>query len=327
MRRDSGTMMNMVAVGIGAGLVSALLFAVVVTGSPLGIILSYIAPLPVLIAALGWNHRAGLIAATVGALATVVILRPTAGFAYVVGSALPAWWLAYLALLGRGRPDGTMEWYPLGRLLVWIGATAVLITVLGIVALGRGDADAYRATLRAAIEGVVRLQLGTARGDAGQNATLLNPAVLDTLVAAIPFLAAATLTLVLAMNVWIAAKVVSISQRLPRPWPDIPALLVPRNALWAVALAIGLSLLPDFAGAAGIAVAGAATLVFALQGLALLHDTTRGRPARPFILGVAYLLTLLVGHTFLPILALAGMTDAALNLRARLRGGSGPRPT
>lgn len=39
-----------VAVGIGAGLVSALLFAVVITGSPLAMLLSYLAPLPVFIA-------------------------------------------------------------------------------------------------------------------------------------------------------------------------------------------------------------------------------------------------------------------------------------
>ncbi|MFL5206734.1 MAG: hypothetical protein ACJ8AR_12815, partial [Microvirga sp.] len=61
--------MNFLAIGIGAGVVSALLFGVVITGSPLAMLLSVIAPLPIFIAALGWNHRCGLIAAGSGALA------------------------------------------------------------------------------------------------------------------------------------------------------------------------------------------------------------------------------------------------------------------
>jgi hypothetical protein len=43
-------MTGLLTIGIGAGLASALLFAVVITGSPLGIVLSYVAPLPILIA-------------------------------------------------------------------------------------------------------------------------------------------------------------------------------------------------------------------------------------------------------------------------------------
>ena len=44
-------------VGIGAGLVSALLFSVVITGSPLAVLLYSAAPLPIFIASLGWNQR------------------------------------------------------------------------------------------------------------------------------------------------------------------------------------------------------------------------------------------------------------------------------
>ena len=48
-------MINALTVGILSGLASALLFAVVVTGSPFGIVLSYVAPLPILIVGLGWT--------------------------------------------------------------------------------------------------------------------------------------------------------------------------------------------------------------------------------------------------------------------------------
>ncbi|HZB62829.1 MAG TPA: hypothetical protein VE423_09180, partial [Microvirga sp.] len=61
--------MNVLAIGIGAGLASALLFAVVITGSLLAMMLSFIAPLPIFIASLGWNHRCGLLASVSGAIA------------------------------------------------------------------------------------------------------------------------------------------------------------------------------------------------------------------------------------------------------------------
>ena len=68
-------------VGIGAGLVAALLFAVVITGSPLSALLYSASPLPIFIAALGWNHRAGLIATAAGALAVAVALSVRASSA------------------------------------------------------------------------------------------------------------------------------------------------------------------------------------------------------------------------------------------------------
>jgi hypothetical protein len=148
--------MNALIVGIGAGLVSALLFGVVITGSPLAMLLSYVAPLPVLIAALGWSHRSGLFATLAGGIATALFFRLEAGLAFAIGSGLPAWWAAYLALLGRPGQDGTMEWYPLGRLLLWIAAAAALVTVAGIIALGDGSYEAYRTNLRQALEAVLR---------------------------------------------------------------------------------------------------------------------------------------------------------------------------
>ena len=59
-------MMQIVLVGLGAGAAAALLFASVASGSLAAIVLFYLAPLPILIAALGWSHLAGLIAAGVG---------------------------------------------------------------------------------------------------------------------------------------------------------------------------------------------------------------------------------------------------------------------
>lgn len=319
-------MVNLVSVGIGAGLASALLFGVVVTGSPLGILLSYVAPLPIFIAALGWNHRSGLLAAMIGGLATALAFRVQAGVAFVLGSALPGWWLAYLALLGRPVGDGRMEWYPLGRLLAWMAMTAALITVVGVVALGAGDYEDYRQALRRALEGVLRLQGQDPPGSPSAGAGAPTSTVLDGLITFVPFLASAVFTFILALNLWIAAKAVAISDRLPRPWPEIASARMPRFALVLLFGSTVSAFLPALIGIVGLSLAGGLVMAFALQGLALLHDVSRGRPGRGALLGATYALALLIGHTALPLLAIAGAVDTAFDLRSRLRpGGAGPR--
>ncbi|HEX2556191.1 MAG TPA: DUF2232 domain-containing protein [Microvirga sp.] len=306
--------MSSIGIGIGAGLVSALLFGVVITGSPLAMLLSYLAPLPILIAALGWRHRAGLVATLAGGIATALAFRPEAGLAFAFGSGLPGWWIAYLALLGRPREDGAMEWYPLGRLLLWIAVLAAFVTVAGVMALGDGDYEGYRTGLRRALETVLPAtnpEQAPARG-----------ALLEALVTAVPVVAAAVFVLVFVLNLWIAARTVRISERLPRPWPAIAATVMPRQALLIFAGAAGLCFLPGFVGTAGLSVVGALVIAFALQGLGLLHEATRGRNGRVGILTVTYILIAFVGHTVLPLFALVGMADSALPLRARFRPGS-----
>ena len=60
-------MMQFAIIGIGAGAAAALLFASVTSGSWLSIPLFYLAPLPIMIAGLGWSHWAALTAALTGA--------------------------------------------------------------------------------------------------------------------------------------------------------------------------------------------------------------------------------------------------------------------
>lgn len=315
--------MGSIGIGIGAGLVAALLFGVVITGSPLAMLLSYVAPLPVLIASLGWRHRSGLLAAAAGGIVTAITMRPEAGLAFVIGWALPAWWIAYLALLGRPG-NGIVEWYPLGRLLLWMAGVSGLITLAGIVAIGDGDVEAYRTVLRRTIAAVLRAGMSPDAG-AVPDSPASSDALADILVGVVPLVASAVFLLIFTLNLWLAAKAVQISGRLPRPWPFIPATAMPRSALAVLAGAAILCVLPGFWGVAGLSLLGAVTIAFALQGLALLHLVTRERTGRGAILGVTYVLVLFVGHTVLPLFAVLGAADTAFALRNRFRlGPAGP---
>jgi hypothetical protein len=310
--------MMFLAIGIGAGLASALLFGVVIAGSPLAMILSLVAPLPIFIASLGWNHRSGLIAAVTGGAAMTLALNPTAGIAFTLGWALPAWWLAYLALLGRPDERGELEWYPLGRLLLWIGATAALITVMGAVALGDGSYETYQANLKHAFDSFVRVYPSDAGGAPPPTESLA-----FVLIAALPFFFAFNFVLILTLNLWLSAKVVKVSERLPRPWPVIASMTLPRSALLLTAAAAAISFLPGYLGVAGLALSGALLGALALQGLAVVHDVSQGRSARPMILTGVYTLAFLMSQLMLPMLALLGAIDSATTMRQRLKSGAG----
>lgn len=301
--------MSTLVTGAGAGLVSALLFTVVITGSPLAVMLSYVAPLPVIIAALGWNHRAGLVATAAGALAVGVALRWAAAPAFALGVALPAWWLAYLALLGRPTDDGRIEWYPVGRLLLWVAAVAGLVTFAGAVSLG-WSYDSYEETMRRAINSVLKAELGAA-ADGELPAGLSSAALVDTIVAVMPLAAAASFVPMLVINLWGAARAVSLSGRLPRPWPALPQMMLPRPApfLLLVALA-GSFVLNGFAGVLAQALTGALAAAFALQGLAAIHRWTAGKAGRPLILGLVYLVVVIFLIWALPVLAVVGVAAA-----------------
>jgi hypothetical protein len=307
--------MSYILAGIGAGLVSALLFAVVITGSPLAVMLSYLAPLPVFIATLGWRHRAGLIAAFVGALALGLGLRLPAGAAYAIGVALPAWGIAYLSLLGRTDDRGVSEWYPMGRLLLWIVGTAALVTLIGAMTIF-GSHDVYRSS----IEGLMARML------AGEIPGLSPPRLPEGLTAQTlastvstfaPFAVAASMVPMLVANLWIAAKAVQASGRLPRPWPDLPMTQLPRETLLVGAVAAGLTLLPGFFGFFGLAILGGLVAALLLNGLAAMHALSRGKPWRLGALSGVYV-GLFIGATILgPMIALFGLADLVFRFRDR----------
>src|SRR5262245_44992954 len=116
-------MTQLLLVAVGAGAAAALLFASVASGSVLAVFLFYLSSLPILIAAMGWGHLAGLLGALLAATGVGVVLGFYFFVAFLFGVGLPAWWLGYLALLGRSAAAngsaGGMEWYPVGRLVLW----------------------------------------------------------------------------------------------------------------------------------------------------------------------------------------------------------------
>ena len=148
------------------------------------------------------------------AAAGLAVLGSLFPFAFLVGIALPAWWLGYLAMLSRplAAAPGGHEWYPTGRLLLWIaviGAVLISATMLGL----GSDAASLQTALREALAKGFDLE------DASQSDELTR--LVDMLVVVMPAAAAAAATLVGTLNLWLAGRVVRLSGRLSRPWPNL----------------------------------------------------------------------------------------------------------
>jgi hypothetical protein len=299
-------MIQIVLVGLGAGAAAALLFASVVSGSLVAVFLFYLAPLPIMIAALGWSHMAGLIAAA-SATALVAILSGVFLIAVPV-IAFGAWWLGYLALLARPATNGgggALEWYPVGRLVLWAAVIGTLIVAAAVPNFGT-DQESLQAALRKTYERILRDQ-----------------ALIDVLVVAVPPAAAVFSTITNVFNLWLAARVVKISGRLKRPWPDLAALALPASSSALLAAAIAGSFLPDLPGLLSGVFAASLLMAFAILGFAVLHAITRGMRARIVMLTGLYAAAMVLGW---PVLAMAfvGLAEAILNIRSRVARKRGP---
>ena len=302
-------------IGLGAGAASALLFASVLSGSILSVVLFYLAPLPILIAAIGWSHWAGLAAALMAALGLGLAFGTFFFPAFLISVGLPAWWLGYLALLARPS-DAEFEWYPPGRLVVWGAILGALVIMVALPQLG-SDASTIQAMLRSGMEKILA---------ARANVPALDPvseAVIAMLVIVLPPAAAVLTTMTQLLNLWLAARLVKISGRLKRPWPDLAAIRFPTATPFVLAAATAGSFLPDVVGIACTLVVATLLVAYAALGFAVLHGITRRLQNRSVVLVGIYTAVAIFGWPVL-LVALLGLIDIALDLRTRIAATRGP---
>lgn len=317
-------MMQIGLIGIGAGAAASLLFASVVSGSVLSIFLFYLAPLPIMIAALGWSHWAALIGALGGATALAVGLGGLYFFVFLIAAGAPAWWLGYLSMLARPAPAQgapALEWYPPGRLVIWAALLGAAVVLVAIPNFGT-DSESFRAGLRGALEQLMRVDAPSSGRSGGSSADGIGRLV-DFLVVALPPTAAVLTTITNTLNLWLAARIVKFSGRLQRPWPDLRTIEFPRGILALLAAALIASFLGGLIGIMGGALSASLLMAYGILGFAVLHTLLRGLNSRIVLLGGAYAAVIVFGW---PILALCvlGIADNIADIRGRLARKRGP---
>jgi magnesium-transporting ATPase (P-type) len=320
-------MMQIVLIGLGAGAASGLLFASIASGSPLSFVLANFAQLPILLAAIGWTHLAGLTGALVASAGLAVLTTGSVALAFLLSIGLPAWWIGYLALLGRPSASNPMEveWYPVGRIVVWTAILAALVVLVTMLRYGF-DAASMEAGLRRELERGLRFLSGVPANSPLQIPNIRDPErLLDVLVPIVPPLKATALTATSLLNLWLAALIVRFSGRLKRPWPQIAQMSFPPFAATVLALAVAGTFLPDLIGLASGVFAASLLLAYALLGFAVVHILTARFTGRGFMLGGLYCAVGLFGWPIM-VMSLVGLLETIMALRARSAARRPPPP-
>jgi hypothetical protein len=330
-------MIHRFAVAIGAGCAAAFLFAVSSQTSPLALALAYLAPLPVMIATMGWGVDAGAIAAAASVAGLTLLADPfssvrsatVTGLLFAVSVSAPAWILAACAAAPIDR------YFPArwrrGDAYASVGSILTLAAAVGMLGAG------------AVLTAVIFLYGGYAEGAKqvmAALAALANDALdakdspearifAESMVRFGPAAIAASTLLMLSVNLYAAARSTQLSHRLQRPWPDLPTSLRVPWPLGVVAIGsvLGAYALPTPASQylwIGVGGLGAA---FALQGLAVAHALSRGLKPRIVMLVALYACCVLRANFTIPVLAGLGLVDAFARLRARAAFLPSPKPT
>jgi hypothetical protein len=327
--KGAGQLMIVITIiALAAGCASALMFASIISGALISLLLFYLAPLPLMVAALGW----GPIVATIGGIAAASGLGAMFGLpyciAYVLTVALPAWWLGHLALLGRPLPDAgsgdsaapaapVLEWYPVGRILLWIAGFAVLTTVAAMLTLGT-DAETITGSLRRGLLRILGPREAATSGDAER--------WVDALAIIAPAAAAIVAMMTLTLNLWLAGKITATSGRLHRPWPDLRRAELPPMTLVALSVALAFCFIGGIIALFAQIAATALLMAYAITGFAVLHTLTLALKSRAFWLCCTYAVVVVFGWPVLAMVAL-GLADAVFGFRERfLRGRPPPLP-
>jgi len=311
---------NPILIGLGLGLTAAVAFASA-TGGPflMRFILFFITPLPIALAGLGWGTRIAAIAGLAGTALVALLAGPPAALVFAVSQVIPVILLAHLALLNRTGPtdDGriTVEWYPIGRLVVWAALLAGLLSIATLALIG-GDIDELRKSLVGFIEETMARSFPQAPGSPPISDTEIK-ALAEVALGLLPAASAISWMASILLNLWLGGRVTLASGQLARPWPDLALVTYPRGTALAFAGALLASLAGGYIGLAASGMAGALFFAYVLLGLAVVHFCTRGRSWRPFALWALYAALILSNIWFAVVLAILGLAEAMLGLRSR----------
>ena len=305
-------MIATLSIALAAGLASALMFASITSGAAVSLLLINLAPLPLMVVGLGW----GAISAAIGGVAATVVIAALFGLPYSIAFALvnvlPAWWLAHLVLLARPgdnaaavtNPDDALEWYPVGRILLWIVVFATILTVATLLTMGT-DAATIQKTIRTGWSELVEA-----------TGLTLNDSTLDALVLVAPIGAEIAAVMMLILNLWLAAKIAATSGRLHRPWPDLKNTALPMTAIAVLFAAIVCCFSGGLLAILAQVLTTGLSIAYAMTGFAVLHTLTLAMKSRALWLGCVYAVVAGFAWALLAI-ALLGLADAVFGLRQR----------
>jgi hypothetical protein len=311
-------MIASIAIAIAGGSASALMYASIISRVRVSLALVYLAPLPLMVVAIGWGPLNAAIGGIAAASGIAMLFGLPYAISYVIVAALPAWWLGHLVMLGRPIANAAhtgngaapsapaLEWYPPGRLLLWIAGFGFLTTMTSLLAFG--DAAEVATTMRQGLLAALKAR--------GVEVSADMDLVINVLVAVVPAFMVMGIMKMLTINLWLAAKITATSGRLNRSWPDIRSTTLPPMTMVALCVALAFCFTSGLLALVAQVAAGALLMAYALTGFAALHTLTLAIPSRAIWLGLTYVVMLVFIWPVL-LMAILGLADAVFGFRER----------
>lgn len=307
-------------VPLAAGLGSAILFLSLAKGIAAGMLLSYLAPLPLMMAGL-YQGKGAVVAAGLAAMAAVAVVA--GGFSalpFAVVAMLPSLVVVHRALLWRKDAADNVEWYPPGMVLGWLTGTGLALIMIGAVLVAGGPDGVEGGGLQAWVTETIGHTLELM---APQLTEEQRKAVTGWWVPFFPALVAGSWLMMAVVNAVSAQAILARLGRNRRPTPAYRELELP---LWlglvlATAAATG-ALAEGDLGYVARSVAVVTLMPFALLGLATVHGWAAGRPnARVILAGVYGGLFLASAWALIPVAGLGLVRFMTRFRRADTSGG------
>ncbi|WP_341910788.1 DUF2232 domain-containing protein [Ferrovibrio terrae] len=302
-----------------AGAASAVLVLTAASG-PLGILLGYLAPLPLFFAGMTHGLTAVGIAGVVGALISA-LNGLLAGGVYLVTFAAPVALVVRQALLARPAAEASstaeisndLEWYPVGRLVLWLAGWALGLFGMALLLTADREGGLPGMLQPLLVQFLSAMPQGSAEADL--------PAVAKRLATLMPAVFGVSWLVMMTINGTLAQGIAVMLKQNRRPTPVYRALTLSR--LLAVSLVVALIaafMLPGDAGFVGGTVAAILAFPFFLQGLAVVHGLAT-RVALPGLVLAAFYAVLVVAGALVGVLVvILGFIEEWAGFRRRFAG-------
>jgi hypothetical protein len=295
----------------GMGAVSAVLHGSLMTGSPASFLLAYLAQLPLFAAGLWMGTSAAGVAVAMGTLIAFVTGGFVFALAYFLANAGPAYVLVRQALRWRPAPDGGIEFYPIGN---------VLLTLVGLLgALFAGLVFAFAGPeggLEAALKDFIVEAFRSLRAP-GIDISRLEPFA-EALARFFPGILGVSWLFMSVVNAALAFALVKRFAQPIRPAPKMEDLDLPASLMGLVAIFAAGSLLDGLGGFVSLNMIVLFVAVYALAGLSVLHAVTAKLQWRGVALGASYGAIIVFGWP-IAVVAVLGLAEPLTQLKARAK--------
>lgn len=314
-------MTNPILVGIVAGLAACVLQAAILQPSPLTALLFYLSPLPIFMAGLGWGVPAAAIAAATGSALLLSLAGMATSVTFLASAGATPTALVWLALKNRpasgvseeGEAESQgLQWYPEGRIVLWVAVIAACLTSAAILLMAR-DIETFRAQATALFNQMMAPRIESLPDAEKQDFQ----EVVKLMVTALPLIATSVWIAISFINFRLACAILSGLKMGLRPLASFGAMRFPRKAALFLPLALASCFLSGTIGFIGSLFAAAAFTAFAVLGIAVAHGLIERTQMRGPLMAALYVSLVFVGGVLLLPFAALGLLDMALSLRSR----------